>query len=95
MWIAEQERQEEVLTSLRPARRVKHIARKVPSKPQDSASPATEATEIPALKKPIHPPSASPKAVKPTEKVNIFESLFILYTLFCLSFANKFHSYTG
>ena len=75
MRIAVQEKQEEMLTSLKPTRRAKHTTKKAPT-------PSTaETTGITSSERPTHSPS--PQADKPTEKVSF--PLFFIYTLFHLS----------
>ena len=74
--IAERERQEEVLTSLRTTRKTKHSTERPP------VSSTAGTTKVPSPKRPKH---SSPQAAKPTEKVKFFlHSLFVLFYLIIL-----------
>ena len=70
MRIAEQERQEEALTSLKPTRRMKHPAKKVPT------PSAAETAGIPFSKGPTH------SSAKSTEKVDFLSLLHVCILLF-------------
>ena len=80
--IAEQERQEEILTSLKTTRKTKHSTERPPV-------PSTaDTTKVPSPKRPKH---SSPQAAKPTEKVRSFSSFTICIVLSYYS-TNQFHS---